>query len=352
MRPLLVGVLFLFAAPLPAQSLLYRSPNLGGTWVGEPGVVQFNFLHRFYVYPGSAGHFVVNYPTFTIATGVVDRVAVGGLFATRSPAGSDRNAGSQNETAVFARWRAVGGVEGSSGLHIALTPAYDFLAQSVDGEVSVDYTFGALTVEGAARIMSKPLGASGGARASFGGGAAARLTRYIAGSADVGSVVNPTVLAAWSAAIQILIPNSPHSFAFEVSNTIASTIQGNSIGFSQRLYGFEFTIPLHLKRFRELFHRASSPMATGDVGAPVAATVAIGAMKFSADTVVISAGQAVRWNNADPLGHTIRFDPASGEASSDLIAANGSYTHRFDRTGTYAYHCTPHPFMKGVVVVK
>jgi plastocyanin len=352
MRHLLVGVWLVLAAPLPAQSLLYRSPNLSGTWVVEPGVVQFNFLHRFYVAPSTAGHSVANYPTFTLATGVMDRVAVGAWFATKSPAGIGRSAGSSNETEVFARWRAVGGVEGSSGLHVALTPAYDFLAQSVDGELAVDYTVGALTLEGAARIMAKPLGSSGGARASFGGGAIARLTRYIAVSADVGSFVNPTVLAAWSAAIQILIPNSPHSFAFEVSNTIASTIQGNSIGFSQRLYGFEFTIPLHLKRFRELFHRASSPMVTGDVGAPVAATVAIGAMKFPADTVVISAGQAVRWNNADPLGHTITFDPASGEASSELIPPNGAFVHRFTRPGTYFYHCTPHPFMKGVVVVQ
>src|SRR3989449_7104781 len=40
------------AAPLRAQSLLYRPPNLGGTWVPDGGVVQFNFVHRFYVTPG------------------------------------------------------------------------------------------------------------------------------------------------------------------------------------------------------------------------------------------------------------------------------------------------------------
>ena len=48
------------AAPLRAQSLLYRPPNLGGTWVPDAGVVQFNFLHRFYVFPGPS-HFVENH---------------------------------------------------------------------------------------------------------------------------------------------------------------------------------------------------------------------------------------------------------------------------------------------------
>ena len=54
----------------------------------------------------------------------------------------------------------------------------------------------------------------------------------------------------------------------------------------------------------------------------------------------------------DPLGHTIAFAAGSGEANSDLIPQNGAYVHRFNRSGTYAYYCTPHPFMKGVVVVR
>src|SRR6266487_3004019 len=64
------------AAPLDAQSLLYRSANLGGTWVVDPGVVQFNFVHRFFVTPGPS-HTVVNDPTFTFATGIARNVAVG-----------------------------------------------------------------------------------------------------------------------------------------------------------------------------------------------------------------------------------------------------------------------------------
>ena len=57
-----VGVLLLAVAPVKAQSLMYRPPNLGGTWVPEGGVVQFNFVHRFYVAPAVGGHKVTNFP--------------------------------------------------------------------------------------------------------------------------------------------------------------------------------------------------------------------------------------------------------------------------------------------------
>jgi len=86
------------------------------------------------------------------------------------------------------------------------------------------------------------------------------------------------------------------------------------------------------------------------VSAPVATTVRLAAYKFGTDTVTISVGQAVRWVNNDPVEHTITFDGA--EPGSPLIAPNGSFIHRFDKPGRYTYHCTPHPFMKGVVIVK
>src|SRR6059036_1205136 len=139
--------------PLAGQSLLYRGPNMGGTWVPDGGVVQFNFLHRFYVSPGPS-HFVDNHPTFTLAAGVGHDIAFGGWFATKSVAGTGAGAQSSNETQVFARWRPVG-MEGEDGFSITLTPAYNFLAKSIDGELGVDWTRGALTLEGAARGISR-----------------------------------------------------------------------------------------------------------------------------------------------------------------------------------------------------
>src|SRR5256712_7580300 len=128
------------AAPLRGQSLLYRGPNLGGTWVPDAAVVQFNFLHRFYVAPGPS-HAVVNYPSFTLAAGIAHGIAFGGRFATKSLAGTGAGAQSSNETEVFVRWRAVG-TEGREGFSLSITPAYNLLAQRVDGELGVDWAPG------------------------------------------------------------------------------------------------------------------------------------------------------------------------------------------------------------------
>jgi len=348
---LLVLAVVSVAAPLDAQSLLYRGPNMGGTWVPDAGVVQFNFLHRFYVTPGPS-HSVINYPSFTLAAGFGHAVAVGGRFATKSVVGTGASAQSSNETELLARWRPVG-AEGAPGFSVAVTPAYNLLAKSVDGEVAVDWTRGALTLEAAARGMTRELGTSGERQMALAGGAVARLTRYIALSADLGSFVAPVNgRAAWSIALNLLIPGSPHTFSLQASNATSTTIQGASIGYAPAgsnlvLYGFEFTIPLHLKRFSPWFHGTGRPKLVVPEGAAV---VKIAQYKFATDTVRIAAGATVVWANDDVAEHTVTFDGT--EPGSPTIPPGGTFGHRFDKAGTYPYHCTPHPFMKGVVVVK
>ena len=86
------------------------------------------------------------------------------------------------------------------------------------------------------------------------------------------------------------------------------------------------------------------------VEGPAAAEVKMNGIHYRADTVTVNAGEAVRWVNSDPLPHTVTFDDGSGTSAD--IPQNGSFTFKFDRPGTYPYHCTQHPFMKGVVVVK
>jgi len=355
MKRVTLALLVLGAAPagarLDAQSLLYRGPNMGGTWVPDAGVVQFNFLHRFYVTPGPS-HSVINYPSFTLAAGFGHAVAVGGRFATRSIVGTGASAQSSNETELFARWRPVG-AEGAPGFSVAVTPAYNLLAKSVDGEVAVDWTRGALTLEAAARGMTRELGTSGERQMALAGGAVARLTRYIALSADLGSFVAPVNgRAAWSIALNLLIPGSPHTFSLQASNATSTTIQGASIGYAPAgsnlvLYGFEFTIPLHLKRFSPWFHGTGRPKLVVPEGAAV---LKIAQYKFATDTVTITAGRTVVWVNDDVAEHTVTFDGT--EPGSPTIAPGGTFSHRFDKPGTYAYHCTPHPFMKAVVIVR
>src|SRR2546428_5287475 len=303
-----------FVAPLGAQSVMYRPPNLGSTWVPDRGLVQFNFVHRFYVASSAGSHKVTNFPTFTLALGLGRQIAVGTHYGTNSLV--VQTPYRPNETELYARWRAVG-VEGRDGLAVSVTPAYNVAARSADGEISVDYTSGRFTVSGAARGMTKAFGIDT-ARAAFAGGVVARLTNYIAVSADVGSFVKPDVRAAWSVGLDLVIPGSPHTFSLQASNATTSTIQGNSVGFNRMLYGFEFTIPLHLKRFAPWFHGNpksavvgnAAPSATG----PVAAEVRVGGYRFTADSVVIPAGPQGPWVQAGFWGGTVptsRGGPAS-----------------------------------------
>src|SRR5712691_3925064 len=150
MRPHWLAVLLLAmaaaAGPLGAQVALDRTPNLGGTWVPAPGVVQFNFVHRFYVGP-KPGYSVLNAPTFTFALGLPQRLALGTRYSTRSDI-----AAKNNEIEVYARWRLL--EQGKSPVSVSVTPAWNGSAKSTDGEVSVDWTRGRFTLSGAARAMS------------------------------------------------------------------------------------------------------------------------------------------------------------------------------------------------------
>lgn len=346
---LVEAVATLLAVPaLSAQSLLYRSPNLSGDWVPDAGVVQFNFLHRFNVGPAPS-RVVTNFPTFTLATGVARNVGVGYRFATKSflPGNSG------NESELFARWRFFGPAEGTEGFSAALTPAYNFKAKSLDGEIAADYTRGPVTVLGGVRELGKAFGGSR-AQTALAGGAVIRLNRYVAIAGDYAKMLGGDTTAAWSVGIHVLIPGSPHSFALQVSNVPSNTYQGSSRGLNlpsiKRLYGFEFTIPLHLSRFGPWFHPGRGADVALGASGPAAAVVDVAALKFGSDTARVAVGQIVRWVNHDPLEHTITFE-AEGPASGTL-PIHGSYAVRFDRPGTFAYHCTPHPFMRGVVVVQ
>src|SRR5258708_33800740 len=108
-------------------------------------------------------------------------------------------------------------------------------------------------------------------------------------SGDLGSFMAPVNgRAAWSVALNLLIPGSPHTFSLQASNAGSATMQVASRGLTTFgtgsnfiLYGFEFTIPLHLKRFSPWFHGSPKPVALGAAGAPVAAEGTIRDIKFA-----------------------------------------------------------------------
>jgi plastocyanin len=113
--------------------------------------------------------------------------------------------------------------------------------------------------------------------------------------------------------------------------------------------GFEFTIPFTLSRY---FHHAppAAPTASAaDSPAPQAA-VDVRQLAFAPNLVTIGAGGSVAWTNRDELPHTVTAD--DGTWDSGPIAPGVTWRRTFDLPGSYRYHCTPHPFMRGVIVVR
>ena len=68
---------------------------------------------------------------------------------------------------------------------------------------------------------------------------------------------------------------------------------------------------------------------------------------FTPSSITISSGDSVTWTNDDTTTHTVTgTDWGSGD-----LAPGATFTHTFAANGSYAYHCSIHPFMTGTVVV-
>jgi plastocyanin len=323
------------------QSVLDRPPNLSGGWLGTRGTLQFNFVHRFGV--GDAPlRKVTNSPTFLLSYRLPLPLLIGFNYATSS----DVAASFPNEWEVFGRYARSG---------VALQAGYNQAAASADVELTAARAFGG----GRIRLMAVGRLLSNGyhsdtARYAVGGGAVLRLNRWFALAGDVTSLLEqrPGEEVAWGAGLQIAIPYSPHSLSLQVTNTNTATLQGASRGVDRVRGGFEFTIPFTLSRyFGRRGEAAANKAAASDTAAKGGGVAAeMRGMTFAPSRLEVAAGTTIRWTNNDQLVHTITADDGSWD--SGPIEPGQMWAHTFAQPGEYAFHCTPHPFMKAIVVVR
>jgi len=71
---------------------------------------------------------------------------------------------------------------------------------------------------------------------------------------------------------------------------------------------------------------------------------------FPPPILEVARGTTVTWTNASKVAHTVTGDDLNFD-DSGIIEPGQSFTHTFAEAGTYAYHCSPHPYMTGVVIV-
>lgn len=339
--------------PGGAQSLLDRPPNLSGGWVGSSGQLYFNFLHRFTA-SDAPERKVTNVPTFTLAAGLPFRTLLGFEYATNS----NLAPGYPNEWELFVRHAPLQQDRGAP-VDVGAQLSYNLAAEGLDGELSVARRIGPLRVIGVGRTLKDPRGSD--RRFAFGGGGTLRISRYFALAGDAATLTEREdgEKVAWSAGVHLAIPGTPHTLSIHTANTNAYTLQGLSRGEKTRRYGFEFTIPLTLNRW---FGSGAHPAVASQPPPPVGAAEDTAAgngqvvkagmrnLAFVPARIEITVGTTVEWTNNDPLQHSVTADDNS--FASPLINTGATWRHTFTRPGTYTFHCTPHPFMKGTVVVK
>lgn len=347
-RRAVAALLLSFAAArgAHAQSAVDRTPNLDDGWTVKPGVVQFNFLHRFEVSPPPPRK-VTSFPNFRLATGLPLAFNLQLDYATNSSVFT----GIPNEYQLTLRRPLLRQAAGGP-LDVTLSGGYNFAPESVDGELSLARSFGPVRLLGAVRGISSGYDVQESLWGA-GTGAVVRLTDWLSLAGDVFSLVDApdaSLRTAWGAGVQLGIPYTPHSLSIQVTNTQSGSIEGASRGVrGAEMVGFEFTIPITLSRYFGSRGTAAPP----DEAAPPAAgatVVRIANLSFTARELHVRAGTRVRWVNGEQVQHSVTAD--DGSFDSGLIEPGQSYERVFDRPGSYAYHCTPHPFMTARVVVE
>jgi amicyanin len=91
-----------------------------------------------------------------------------------------------------------------------------------------------------------------------------------------------------------------------------------------------------------------------DTSTPTAQTTAqtgqvtIKDFAFGPSSLTVKKGDTVTWTNQDSAPHQI----AGTNFKSEMLSNGGTYSFTFNEAGTFDYHCSIHPLMKGTVVVQ
>jgi plastocyanin len=78
--------------------------------------------------------------------------------------------------------------------------------------------------------------------------------------------------------------------------------------------------------------------------------VSIAGYSFGPAKIVVPAGSTVIWTNHDMTDHTVTSD--GGRFASSTLAPGARFSHTFRTAGTFAYHCSIHPYMTGTITVR
>jgi plastocyanin len=70
---------------------------------------------------------------------------------------------------------------------------------------------------------------------------------------------------------------------------------------------------------------------------------------FDPKQLTAKVGEAVTWKNDDSTTHTVTADDGSFDSAN--LASDTTFSKKFDKPGTFKYHCSLHSSMTATVVV-
>lgn len=334
-------------APAAAQSTLERPPLLSNGWVGLPWAVELSLRSLF---DDPAGRDLEADPTFQAALGLPHDALVG---VQLSPEPSWAGGAGPTTVEGFARVR---GLEQAAGAPVDLT--LEGLAATAEGQWAwgvgavAGRWLGPLRLLALAEVdpLTDPdlvLGA-GAVWHPLPGAFPLALTGDVAALPWADDEPD----AAWSAGIQLGLSFTTHTLSLFATNAALSTRRGGRVGSDRVRVGIELTAPVPAGRFFGGYvprETAMDAVAAEREGAETV-VVPIREYRYAPARVVVDAGTAVEWVNEDAVMHTATADDAAW--NSGAIPPGERWRAVFDEPGIYPYHCGPHPFMRGVVVVR
>jgi plastocyanin len=84
--------------------------------------------------------------------------------------------------------------------------------------------------------------------------------------------------------------------------------------------------------------------------AAASGSVTIVDFSFTPGTITVNVGDTVTWINNGPTPHSATA--SNGSFDTGIFPRGQSRSHTFNQAGSFAYFCTPHPNMRGTVVVQ
>ena len=91
-------------------------------------------------------------------------------------------------------------------------------------------------------------------------------------------------------------------------------------------------------------------IATGEPPDPRTHTVTIDGFRFQPERLTVARGDRIVWVNKDVVPHTATS--RAGRFDSQTILVGKSWTLTATKKGEFAYICTLHPAMKGILNVE